>query len=215
MMKYIFDLKEHKKSDEISLFRLMAPSLLSIFLCTACLLGTTWAWFTRTETVSVAAIQAASVRLEKVTVTRDGASAIAEESAEPEVHCDEEVALFYAEANTEYHVHAEMDGTASRGYLVVDTPDGTFYTSESEVDFTLLLANGDNVSISASWSEPDADAKYFESGERLGNGVIIADTPSEGETVEGDSSSSEDTAQDNIQMETNNGSTTPSAVSVK
>ncbi len=51
------DAPRHKKAQSKSFLRLIAPSVLSIFLCSVCLVGLTWAWFSASDACEVGAIQ--------------------------------------------------------------------------------------------------------------------------------------------------------------
>lgn len=48
-----------RSGDGADIYRALAPSVIGMALCAACLSGTTWAWFTATASTDVSAIQTA------------------------------------------------------------------------------------------------------------------------------------------------------------
>ncbi len=172
-----------KNSENIT--AMLFPSILGIFLCAVCLAGTTWAWFTANREIGVAPIVSAQWMLESVEIYEVPASGVysqGEEGEKPQqipvsVTENDGVIEFEASANTRYLVTVTVEGNAVNGFVLVNTCDGSFYITEKQSSFTLLLSEDCKVKISSSWGTKVGEAAEFTEGEELGSGVIEVQEP--------------------------------------
>ncbi len=186
--------------------RILSPlytSLLSILLCMVCLAGTTWAWFTANQEVPIEPITSAQWELQSLEVyevaTGSDVSTQTDSNApatQTKISVTEENGrwTFSASANKKYVVNASVNGTASNGFLLINTCDGSFYTIATQSNFSLLLSQDCTVQISASWGTDYGTASQFNSGDELGNGTTSTEATDETATqtetqTEGDSPS--------------------------
>ena len=52
-----------KTTSDCSIYRILAPSVIGIFICAICLCGASWAWFTASTSTGTTAIQSSSYKL--------------------------------------------------------------------------------------------------------------------------------------------------------
>ncbi len=180
-MNIIYKIKQLKKIRNGSLLSLYT-SLFGIFVCILCLAGSTLAWFSAEKNLDTDSIIAADKFLSSLSAWR-----IEEVSGEPDENGDVDIwneeypvsfksrqygKSFYADANVLYEIKAVIDGSAENGFLMVETPDGDFYTTNENCSFSLLLSESGSVNISVSWGEETGNAKKFSRGQTLGNGEL-------------------------------------------
>ncbi len=178
MLKLFFAKRWYKNEQRNNMYS-VCTAFLSIVLCIACLAGTTCAWFTSTQEVAVGSIASAQWKLHSLAVYEGipvNAAVIQSENESGAamnvvpVTGDEGGMKFYALANTRYTVTVTIGGNATRGFLLVKTCDGDFYTEASGSTFQLLLSQDCEVSIGASWGVVPDSARGFSDGETLGMG---------------------------------------------
>ncbi len=166
-----------KNKNSILLF---FTSLFSMLFCMVCLAGSTWAWFTANQMVSVGTITSAEWKLGEVTVTQTNP----EVTDEPVVTETENGKEFEVLENTEYRVTATAEGRASDGFILIKTCDGSFYAAGKSIDLNLILSKADNVTISASWGKEYGDAQPIsENSIGMGQVAVISEKDVE-ETTE-------------------------------
>ncbi len=100
---------------DISFYRLLFPSILGIIICTVCLAGLTWAWFSSNVTSSATTITAANFEV-TTTVKVDGGGDVAPSSEG-----------VYTLSSGEYEVTLTASGTASTGYCKVILDGQKYY----------------------------------------------------------------------------------------
>ena len=142
---------------ESSVWKMLLPSFLGIIVCTICLAGMTWAWFT-SGVQSQSTVTAKEYSLnEKITVQNARSGAL-EKSAEGN---------YTLAANTTYVVKLAPDVTPkSGGYcmLKITPADGSeemYYTQAltAKNEFSFKISNGDGsvaCQMIAAWGKPDA-----------------------------------------------------------
>ncbi len=95
---------------------------------------------------------------------------------------------FEVKENTVYEVTATVTGSAEIGFLIVNTPDGHYYTPniKEEVTFSMLFSKAGTVTIGISWGNQfGKNALLFSSDMVLiGNGVTVSsEMPSQSECM--------------------------------
>ena len=173
-MKRFYKAKGLKYEKRQKLFPLYT-SLLSVVLCMACLAGSTWGWFTANQIVTVKSITAAEWTLTDLAVYQlaDSDMDMLSETQTPvSVTVTEAGMEFTVSPNTRYLVTPTVQASATNGFLLVETCDGSFYTTDSTSGFYLLLSAGGTVKVSASWGTNCGSATAFSNGAVLGNGTI-------------------------------------------
>lgn len=130
-----------KRTDGI--WHIIAPSLIGICLCAVCLCGTSWAWFTSTQTSSVANIQTATYTV-SVTAKKG----------------DTEITLTDFEITLEsgsYEITVKANGTANNGYCTVTLGSKTYHTPQIKRDddnaftFTVETQQSVDLTLTSQW----------------------------------------------------------------
>ncbi len=174
-------LKHEKRSSRLSLY----AALLSIVLCMVCLAGTSWAWFTANQEVTVKSIVSAEWKMDSVEVYQIAADGNTKTVQIPvDVTGTEGDMKFSAAANTQYLVKIFVKTNARNGFALIETCDGSFYTTKSEVSFNLLLSKSSIVKVNASWGVYDGEANMLPDYGNIGKGIIPV---SENDTPDADS----------------------------
>ena len=140
--------KERERSDGI--FHVLAPSVIGIFICTACLCGASWAWFSAASTTSTAAIQASQYTL-GVDVRQEGAT----ENLVGVVGTDGKT-TYSLQAGMTYIITLNADGTENAtGYCKLEANGKAYYTEQIKAVGTFKLAvkaEGDTaISLTTKW----------------------------------------------------------------
>lgn len=129
------------------LARILAPSVLAICVCTLCLCGTTWAWFTATTSSGTAVLQSSSYKLAYQTDTADVAAATD----------FTETAVVAVPADGQCSITLSATGTAgAAGYCSVQVGDKTYYTEPIFVggdsfSFTVTGDPGAEIQLTPKW----------------------------------------------------------------
>ncbi len=149
-------------------------SLFSVILCMICLAGSSWAWFTSTRTSAVDPIKSAELYINDLSVTHlitDGRGAQVDEEA-AEIRTTQNGFEFDAAANTLYVVDVSLGGTATSGFLYVQTCDGVFFSPNISTEFALVLTQDCKVQLSASWGTHTEGMIKFDNKAQIGGGVV-------------------------------------------
>lgn len=142
---------------ESSVWKMLLPSFLGIIVCTICLAGMTWAWFT-SGVQSQSTVTAKEYALNETIRVKDAGSEALAKSGE---------GTYALEADQEYVVTLKPDVTPkSGGYcmLKITSADGSeevYYTKAltAKSEFSFKISNGDKAvtcQMIAAWGEPDA-----------------------------------------------------------
>lgn len=181
---------------ESSVWRMLLPSFLGIIVCTICLAGMTWAWFT-SGVQSQSTISAEEYSLGE-TVTVQNGDALTKGN-------DGTYALA---ANTKYVVKVNPNvAPKNGGYCMLkiksDGTESVYYTKNLKAsEFSFTISNGNKAAtcqVIAAWGKPDdsktADKKLIDSGDvvSINGGASSAASTSE----PADSNQSTPVTQDN------------------
>lgn len=142
---------------ESSVWKMLLPSFLGIIVCTICLAGMTWAWFT-SGVQSQSTISAKEYSLNEMITVQNAKSGTLEKSADGN---------YTLTPDTTYIVKLKPDVTPkSGGYcmLKITSADGSeavYYTQSLEAtrEVSFTISNGDGAAtcqLIAAWGEPDA-----------------------------------------------------------
>lgn len=141
---------------ESSVWKMLLPSFLGIIVCTICLAGMTWAWFT-SGVQSQSTISAKEYSLNETITVQNAKSGALEKSADGNYTLAE---------NTTYVVKLKPSVTPKNGgYCMLKiTPAGgseaVYYTQalEAETEFSFTISNGNKkvtCQLIAAWGVPD------------------------------------------------------------
>ncbi len=170
-VRRLFYQPKHAKATggDASIYRSLAPSLAGMALCTVCLCGTSWAWFTATAFTSVEAIQTSTYVVD-VSVNDSACKKDADGSTPYE----------FSKAGT-YSVVLAPVGTATTGYCVIEFGGDTYYTPQlatGSMTISVVPAGNQTLTITPQWGTCVHDA-------------TIKDGDAIGESLEGDGESDE------------------------
>ncbi len=141
--------KKRKNHEDDGLLSMMIPSLLGISLCAACLVGSTFAWFTATQNVTTINID--SAKYDIYTHITEGQSSITPQNG-----------VYTLEKGKTYHITLSPtpDSTATTGYCIVYLNGEVlahtiqFPSSVAEIrelSFTLTPQTDTTLSIEPQW----------------------------------------------------------------
>lgn len=131
------------------LARILAPSVLAICVCTLCLCGTTWAWFTATTSSGTAVLQSSSYKLAYQTDTADTTDAAATDFTE--------TAVVAVPEDGQCGITLSATGTErAAGYCSVQVGDEVYYTEPIFVggdsfSFTVTGDPGAEIQLTPKW----------------------------------------------------------------
>ena len=142
---------------ESSVWKMLLPSFLGIIVCTICLAGMTWAWFT-SGVQSQSTISAKEYSLNEMITVQNAKSGTLEKSADGN---------YTLTPDTTYIVTLKPDVTPNSGgycMLKITSADGSeavYYTQSLEAtrEVSFTISNGDGAAtcqLIAAWGEPDA-----------------------------------------------------------
>lgn len=182
--------EENIKSDW-SIYRILAPSVIGIFICAVCLCGVSWAWFTANVSVEATTIKTASYT---VRVT-------AKDSSDNEITpttSDGVTTITFSSAGA-YTVTITPDtnsNTATSGYCTIDFNNTTYYTDQlTSGSFSLTVNATENqmLTVTPQWGT------YSGSGQTISNNSAIgtaAGNDDENASEESQSSDGNEVAQE-------------------
>ena len=156
-----------------SLARILAPSVLAICVCSLCLCGTTWAWFTAAASSGTAVLQSSSYKLAYQTDTADTADAAATDFTE--------TAVVAVPAGGQCSITLSATGTeGAAGYCSVQVGDEVYYTEPIFVggdsfSFTVTGDPGAEIQLTPKWGS----CAVREEANTVKNGSVITATGSQ------------------------------------
>ena len=122
LLRRLFKPKQTEAAGDRSLCRLLAMSVICIFVCTVCLCGASWAWFT-------AGISSGTFTIQLPTYT----VSYTVDSADPTVIAAESVT--YSMTGDSQKITLTASGTeGATGYCVVTIGDKSYYTGQIAVN---------------------------------------------------------------------------------
>ena len=164
--RFIFRKPNRDKNKEYcrGIYRILAPSIIGIGICTVCLCGASWAWFNASVGSTMQTIKTPTYQFEPFTVksgdtvlqTSDGKYSLA--------------------ANTEYTVEIKATGTAgATGYctlVINDNESAKRYTAQisagNTFSFKIKANEVASIKLTGNWGTSSDE------GERIANGDIIS-----------------------------------------
>ncbi len=164
--------QKRSPADGDNIYRILFPSLLGIVLCAICLAGTTFAWFSATNTASTVPIRTATYNI----------SIEATDSADSTVVTANAKEAFSLRANEAYTLTFSATGTATEGYCTLTLTDGTHLQTEQIApgkSITLSITPEQDLTLTpeACWGIAEtADLKDGESYRITSNGDCIPTT---------------------------------------
>ena len=145
LLQRLFNKPDHKiKTDgKRSMHRILAPSVISIFICVVCLCGSSWAWFTATSSANVAAVQSSTYNL----------SYKAGDANDVEIAV---TGTTYEVTSNPCIIVLKAQGTSgATGCCTVQIDNTTYYTEQISTDgtytFTIKTGIGKTITFKANW----------------------------------------------------------------
>lgn len=170
-MRYVGKRLRREEKRKCGLNMLLSACLM-LFVCVVCLSGLTWAWFSATQSATIAPVQSAQYTVTTVVVDAD----------------QQPVDLMALKANTTYTVTLTADGTASTGWCKVMWGDETHYVQlakDKGVTFTVIPTTDTALTVEYSWGALPQD-KTVDIIQDKQFGEIISDTANTDTPAEGD-----------------------------
>ncbi len=158
-VRRLFYQPKHAKAagGDASIYRSLAPSLAGMALCTVCLCGTSWAWFTATATTSIQAIQTPEYHLTYQVGTDAKGTDLAADGA----------SYMLTGGTTEITLKAAGTPGAT-GYCSITIGDKTYYTEQffagDEFIFTVNAAEGTEIKLTPKWGTYSGTANVVNKG---------------------------------------------------
>ena len=152
MIKKFLSRGKHARKKENNIIMMFAPMLVGITVCSVCLAGSTYAWFTAQVKSNANKIQSANYN---VVVTFD------------EKNFGKECSL---ETGT-YQTVLEAQGSATKGYCIIYLDDKELHTEQilpgTKLNFQLTVSKKTNIKIVPQWGasvkeKPDITAEDYE-----------------------------------------------------
>lgn len=179
--------------DDYGIYRSLAPSVAGIALCTACLCGTSWAWFTATATTGVESIQTASYSADAtIASVTDGVQTASLADEDVVAVCDkgdDGIMTYTFPSDGAYSVMLTPSGTATVGYCKIDLGDDVYYTPQLTAGSMTVIVNataGQTLTIVPQWGTYSGEAT-------IGDGDTIGESSGSGSSEEPASSTADDT----------------------
>lgn len=180
--RFFFHKGKHAQ-DEIrsdGVIHILAPSIIGICICTICLCGASWAWFTASTGSSTTKIQAATYSVEVIKVTAEAADALV-------TVADNGISEIPLESGRTYTVTLQATGTAENGFCTVKFEGTDYYTEQLAPGVTLIFtvntSKNSTMTITPQWGTCAAEpADKVTDGEIIGtvtttSGDNTAETP--------------------------------------
>lgn len=137
--------KNERLTDNNLMFMLM-PSFIGIAVCTVCLIGLSFAWFTASVEVAPQKLTAANFALD-VSITDD--------SGEIAQNAD---STFSLKADTSYNVTLKPIGTANSGYCIMRNKNLSYFSDTikkgQSFSFTLIPGSDSDFTFVSAWGLP-------------------------------------------------------------
>lgn len=162
--RFIFRKPNRDKNKEYcrGIYRILAPSIVGIGICTVCLCGASWAWFNASVGSTMQTIKTPTYQFEPIIVKSNESALTANDG------------VYTLAADTEYTVEVKTTGTAgATGYctLVINDSDkrNTAQISAGDTFTFKILANEDaSIKLTGNWGTSSNE------GERIANGAEIS-----------------------------------------
>ena len=162
--RFIFRKPNRDKNKEYcrGIYRILAPSIVGIGICTVCLCGASWAWFNASVGSTMQTIKTPTYQFESIIVKSNESALTANDG------------VYTLAADTEYTVEVKTTGTAgATGYctLVINDSDkrNTAQISAGDTFTFKILANEDaSIKLTGNWGTSSNE------GERIANGAEIS-----------------------------------------
>ena len=144
------------------IYRILAPSIVGIGICTVCLCGASWAWFNASVGSTMQTIKTPTYQFEPI-IVKSNESALTADNG-----------VYTLAADTEYTVEIKTTGTVgATGYctLVINDSDkrNTVQISAGDTFSFKILANEDaSIKLTGKWGTSSNE------GERIANGAEIS-----------------------------------------
>ena len=197
--------EENIKSDW-SIYRILAPSVIGIFICAVCLCGVSWAWFTANVSVEATTIKTASYTVnvtakdssdsEITPTTRDGVTTVTFSSAG---------------AYTVTITPDTSSNTATSGYCTIGLNDTTYYTAQltsGSLSFTVNATANQTLTVTPQWGTYSGSGQTISSGGSIGTAAENSDenASEESQSLDGNEATQEtsttgDATQNGLAME--------------
>ncbi len=135
---------KEKTTGEQSIYRILVPSVLAIFLCTVCLCGASWAWFTASTSMGTTSIKTPEYKL----IYQIGPDTEATELAAD--------GTTYTLTEDACKITLKSTGTTgATGYCSVKIGEEIYYTEQIFADgtftFTVNAAIGTTITLTPKW----------------------------------------------------------------
>ncbi len=135
---------KEKTTGEQSIYRILAPSVISIFICAVCLCGASWAWFTASTSTGITTIQSSSYKLQYQ---------FDNNSAE---ELSEEMTLTVSESGSCKITLSAGGTTGATGYCSIKVGEEAYYTGQisaggSTFTFTVNAAANTKIVLTPKW----------------------------------------------------------------
>lgn len=163
--RFIFRKPNRDKKKEYcrGIYRILAPSIIGIGICTVCLCGASWAWFNASVGSTMQTIKTPTYQFESIIVKSNESALTANDG------------VYSLAANTEYTVEIKTSGTAgATGYctLVINNNDSakrhTAQISAGDTFSFKIQANEDaSIKLTGNWGTSSDE------GERIANDAKI------------------------------------------
>ena len=159
-----------KTTSDCSIYRILAPSVIGIFICAICLCGASWAWFTASTTTGTTTIQSSSYKL---------LYQVNEDTTPTELA---ETDNTYTLTSDTTAITLKATGTAgATGYCSIKVGDETYYTEQIFADgtftFSIKAAAGTQIVLTPKWGT-------YSHAAMLHNGDAITATGSQQSTTQ-------------------------------
>ncbi len=165
------DAKQERHNGRLGV--ILFPSFLGICICSVCLAGSTFAWFTASQSTATQVIQTANYSIKAV--VKDGNDA--------EIAANNKV--YKLKAGNTYEVVLTADGNASTGYCILRFGDeelsSGIYTQQfpskkyknNTITFSLVVNESVDMKIIPQWGTASTDEKRLESGGKYTYGEAV------------------------------------------
>lgn len=156
--------QDEKKEYCRGIYRILAPSIVGIGICTVCLCGASWAWFNASVGSTMQTIKTSTYQFEPFTV-KSGDTVLSESNG-----------VYSLTANTEYTIEIKTSGTVgATGYctLVIDGNESDKRHTEQipageTFSFTIEANEAASIELIGNWGTSS------DKGERITNGYTIS-----------------------------------------
>lgn len=169
-----FKVKTEKKKD--SVWQILAPSLIGLFLCIACFCGTTWAWFSVSRSSNIASVKTASYEVN---------IGLTDSSQTNKIELLDGKSIYKADLseNHSYIFCLQAEGEATTGFCKVIFEGVEYYTDQiakdSSLSFTVNTSQNKEIQIECFWG-----TCAVQDGTKISNGSIIGTSASENQDVQ-------------------------------